>query len=94
MLRPSLSRLPLLAAVTLGAAGLAALPAASASAASGGCTGTTTVTCTFTETGAAPTWTVPAGITSATFTLYGAEGGGLPAATGGAAYSATLGPGP
>ena len=76
MLRSSLSRLPLLAAVTLGAAGLAAaLPAASASAASGACTGTTTVTCTFTESGAARTWTVSAGITSATFTLYGAHGG-------------------
>jgi uncharacterized repeat protein (TIGR01451 family) len=34
---------------------------------------TTTVTCGYT--GAAQTWTVPDGITQATFTLYGAEGG-------------------
>jgi hypothetical protein len=40
-----------------------------------GCTGTTTVTCTFGYTGAAQIWTVPAGMTHATFTLYGAEGG-------------------
>ena len=31
---------------------------------------------TFDFTGAAQTWTVPAGVTSATFDLYGAEGGG------------------
>ena len=31
---------------------------------------------TFNYTGAAQTWTVPAGVTSATFDLYGAEGGG------------------
>ena len=76
MFRPSLLRLPALAAVTLGAAGLVtALPALPASAASGDCTGSPTVTCTFTETGSAQTWTVPPGITSATFTLYGAQGG-------------------
>ena len=33
-------------------------------------------TATFNHTGAAQTWTVPAGITSATFDLYGAQGGG------------------
>jgi hypothetical protein len=60
---------------TLALAG-AVLPASSASAASGACTGTTTVTCTFTETGSAQTWTVPSGISQATFTLYGAKGGG------------------
>jgi Putative Ig domain/IPT/TIG domain len=71
---PRLAGLALAAA--LGAAGLvAALPALPASAASGDCTGTTTVTCTFTETGAAQTWTVPVGITDATFTVYGAQGG-------------------
>ena len=32
---------------------------------------------TFSYTGAAQTWTVPAGVTSATFDLYGAQGGGL-----------------
>jgi hypothetical protein len=61
------------------AAGLALLavtvPAGQASAASGDCTGTTTVTCIFTYTGAAQTWTVPAGVPVAQFTLYGAEGG-------------------
>ena len=34
-----------------------------------------TVTCTFSYTGAAQSWTVPAEITQATFTLYGATGG-------------------
>ncbi|MFN8491593.1 MAG: PxKF domain-containing protein [Caldilineaceae bacterium] len=33
------------------------------------------VTCTFSYSGAAETWTVPAGVTSATFDLYGAQGG-------------------
>ena len=33
-------------------------------------------TATFNYTGAAQTWTVPAGVTSATFDLYGAQGGG------------------
>jgi hypothetical protein len=47
-----------------------------ASAASGDCTGTTVVTCTFTYTGAAQTWTVPTGVTVAQFTVYGAKGGG------------------
>ena len=32
---------------------------------------------TFNHTGAAQTWTVPAGVTSATFDLYGAQGAGL-----------------
>jgi hypothetical protein len=32
---------------------------------------------TFNFTGAAQTWTVPAGVTSATFDLYGAQGGGV-----------------
>jgi hypothetical protein len=64
-------------AVALGAAGLVGVvPALPASAASGACTTSgSQVTCTFTETGGAQTWTVPAGVTSATFTLYGAEGG-------------------
>ncbi len=35
----------------------------------------TTVTVPFAYTGAAQTWTVPAGVTSATFDLYGAQGG-------------------
>src|ERR1041385_2429638 len=36
-----------------------------------------TVTCTFSYTGSAQTWTVPAGVTSATFDLYGAQGYGF-----------------
>jgi len=72
---PRPAGLALAAAVAAG--GLAAaIPAGSASAASGSCTTSgTQVTCTFTETGSAQTWTVPAGVTKATFTLYGAEGG-------------------
>ena len=34
-----------------------------------------TATCTFSYTGAAETWVVPAGVTSATFELWGAQGG-------------------
>ena len=34
------------------------------------------VTCTFSFTGATETWTAPAGVTQATFDLYGAQGGG------------------
>jgi hypothetical protein len=50
---------------------LAATP--QAHAASGGCvTDNGTVTCTFNYTGAAETWTVPAGVRRATFDLYGA----------------------
>src|SRR5689334_15008172 len=36
----------------------------------------TTVTCVFSYTGAAQTFTVPAGIMQATFDVYGAQGGG------------------
>ena len=36
-------------------------------------------TVTFNYTGAAQTWTVPAGVRQATFDLYGAQGGGGPA---------------
>ena len=63
-------------AAAVGAAGLVtAAPAVPASAAPGACPlSGGTYTCTFTETGGAQTWTVPAGVTSATFTLYGAEG--------------------
>ncbi len=43
---------------------------------SAGCTTTSGVTtCVFAYTGAAQTWTVPAGVTTASFDLYGAEGG-------------------
>lgn len=82
MRRPSLLILPVprLRRVVPVAAGLALLaavvPAGQASAAPAGCTTSgNQVTCIFTETGSAQTWTVPSGITQATFTLYGAEGG-------------------
>src|SRR5277367_4468249 len=62
------------------AAGLAlaaaVIPAGMASAATSGCTiSGSQVTCVFLETGGAQTWTEPARVTSATLTLYGAEGG-------------------
>ncbi len=101
MARRSLLSLPVprLPRVVPAAAGLALLaavvPAGPASAAAAGCTTSgSQVTCIFTETGGAQTWTVPAGISQATFILYGAEGGndgGLDAAGGlGAKVTATL----
>src|SRR6516164_3479546 len=59
------------------AAGLliAVAPAGPAGASTGCVTAGKVTTCTFTFTGGAQTWTVPAGVRSATFTLYGAEGG-------------------
>ena len=86
----SLGILPLAGGVALLAA---MIPAAQASAATSGCTTSgNQVTCVFLETGAGQTWTVPAGVTSAMFTLYGAEGGaGAPAPGGlGAEVTATL----
>jgi len=54
----------------------AVITAGPASASSGDCvTAGKVTTCTFIYTGGAQTWTVPAGIKSASFTLYGAEGG-------------------
>jgi hypothetical protein len=45
-----------------------------------GCSTTAAVTtCVFAHTGAAQTWTVPAGVNQATFDLYGAQGEGNPA---------------
>ena len=64
---------PLAAGLALVAA---VVPAGQASAASAGCTTSgSQVTCVFLETGGAQTWTVPVRVTSAMFTLYGAEGG-------------------
>jgi hypothetical protein len=40
-------------------------------------TGATTTTCTFSYTGAAEAWVVPAGVTSAVFDVYGGAGGSL-----------------
>src|SRR5580765_9088385 len=63
-----------LACVTL--AGVVSLVLARSSWATPSCvTSAGTTTCTFSYTGAAESWTVPAGVTSATFDLYGAEGG-------------------
>jgi hypothetical protein len=68
--------------------------ARSAYAASGDCTTSgTTVTCTVTYTGAAQTWSVPDGVTQATFTVYGAQSGsidGFGTGGGGGATTATL----
>jgi hypothetical protein len=48
--------------------------AAVVDAASGACTTSDgTATCTFSSTGAVQTWTVPAGVTQATFDVYGAQ---------------------
>ena len=59
------------------AAGLlvAVAPAGPAGASTGCVTAGKVTTCTFTFTGGAQTWTVPAGVHSASFTLYGAAGG-------------------
>jgi len=64
------------------AAGLSALSAlalaGSATALPSNCTQSgTTVTCTFAYTGSAQTWTVPAGLTDATFDVQGAQGGNV-----------------
>jgi hypothetical protein len=65
--------LPLAGGVALLAAMIPGVPAGAATA---GCTpGGSHVTCVFLETGGAQAWVAPAGVTSATFTLYGAEGG-------------------
>jgi hypothetical protein len=59
--------------LTLALAPLLGLAPAPAQAASGDCvTASGMVTCTFDYTGAAQTWSVPAGVTSAAFDLYGA----------------------
>ena len=81
---------PVAAGLALAAA---VIPAGMASAASAGCTTSgSQVTCVFLETGGAQAWTVPAGVTSAMFTLYGAEGGAGAGAPGGlgAEVTATL----
>src|SRR5262249_39988733 len=72
-------------ALALPALGFAAAPA---HAASGDCVGALQVTCTFTYTGGPQTWTPPAGVSQATVTLYGAQGG---SATGNGAGAGGLG---
>ena len=72
---------PLVALVALVAAMAALLIASSASPvhAAGSCTTTAgTTTCTFAYTGAAQSWTVPTGVTQATFDVFGAQGGSEP----------------
>jgi len=52
------------------------VPASPTQAASGDCVNNAgTLTCTYTFTGAAQSWTVPAGVTQATFVVDGAQGG-------------------
>ena len=59
-------------------------PLTAVQAASGGCaTSGLAVTCTFNYTGAPETWTVPDGVTTATFDLYGASGGATGGSIGG-----------
>ena len=62
--------------VPLGMVGASVLGGSAASALPSGCVQSgSAVTCTFDYTGAAQNWTVPAEVTQATFTLYGATGG-------------------
>jgi hypothetical protein len=72
---------PLVALIALVAAMAALLLAYSASPAhaAGSCTTTSgTTTCIFAYTGAAQSWTVPKGVTQATFDVFGAQGGSEP----------------
>ena len=62
------------------------LTGASGATPSGGCSfnaGTGKTTCTFSYTGAREAWTVPAGVTSAVFDVYGGAGGSYVAVPGG-----------
>jgi hypothetical protein len=88
----ALTQAAAIAATGLAATAVLATPKASASTA---CSGpvlsatTATVTCNFT--GSSQTWTVPTGITSATFDAYGAQGGSFGSAGGnGAQVTMTL----
>jgi hypothetical protein len=77
----------------LAAAGLAAgmLLVGAEPAAAASCPAATATTSTFCNTGAAQTWTVPATVTVADFTLYGADGGGTsPTGGQGAQVTGTL----
>jgi hypothetical protein len=57
------------------AGGLALVAGSPAARADGDCQRSgSEVVCTFTYTGAAQSWTVPEGITQATFDVYGAQG--------------------
>lgn len=81
----------LLFALALALIPILGLAPAPALAASGGCvTADDTVTCTFSYTGAAETWTVPAGVTEATFDLYGAGSASYDGAGKGGRVQATL----
>ena len=65
--------LTLAVALFFSPAGLGTAQAATTTCTPSGATQDCTIT--FTFNGAAETWTVPAGVTQATFDLYGAEGG-------------------
>src|SRR5437773_11875856 len=91
---PRRARRLAVAAVALVVSALAtplALPGAASAAPSCQPSGAQIV-CTFAYTGAAQTWTVPAGVTQATFDLYGAAGGtrAAPAAGLGGRATATI----
>ena len=69
-------RRALVACVSLGAVSLVLAGASGAADPPAGCTTTAgTTTCVFAYTGSVQTWTVPAGVTSATFDVYGGAGG-------------------
>src|SRR5690349_14372126 len=70
---------PLMFAAAAGLSAVWALAlAGSAAAQQSNCSRSgSTVTCTFGYTGGAQVWTVPAGVTSATFELQGAQGGNV-----------------
>jgi len=63
------------AALGSGVASVGLLTAAAPAGAAPTCTGLATVTCTFSFTGGSQTWTVPQGVTSASFDVQGAQGG-------------------
>lgn len=85
--------LRVLAALSIGASGLSLLVAPGAHAAlPDNCSAAgAVVTCTFEATGAAQTWTAPAGVTQATFDIYGAAGGKVSQSAGSFAASGGLG---
>src|ERR687897_1340439 len=63
------------------AGGLALVAVSPAARADGECQPSASgsdVVCTFTYTGSAQSWTVPEGVTQATFDVFGAEGGSVP----------------
>src|SRR5262245_51516179 len=87
-----LARLRLVGLLVVAVSGVGVLAGSSGAAPSGGCvTSAGMATCTFSFTGAAESWTVPAGVSSATFDVFGAKGGAAGAQGGkGAEVKATI----